>query len=40
VKQAVGMRTGFAYVTGFCEHGNEPNGSIKVGGFLDQLRSS
>jgi hypothetical protein len=24
-------------VAGFCEHGNEPSGSIKGGEFLDQL---
>jgi hypothetical protein len=24
-------------VTGFCEHSNEPSGSIKVGTFLAQL---
>jgi hypothetical protein len=24
-------------VTGFCEHGNEPSGSIKDGEFLDLL---
>jgi hypothetical protein len=25
-------------VTGSCEHGNEPSGSIKCGEFLDYLR--
>ena len=24
-------------MAGFCEHGNEPSGSIKFGEFLDQL---
>jgi hypothetical protein len=24
-------------VAGSCEHGNEPSGSIKCGGFLDYL---
>jgi hypothetical protein len=25
-------------VAGFCEHGNEPSGSIKRGEFLDYVR--
>jgi len=29
--------TGYGPVAGFCEHGNEPSGSIKSGKFLDQL---
>jgi len=27
-------------VTGVCEYGNEPSGSIKCGEFLDSLRAS
>jgi hypothetical protein len=26
---------GYGPVVGFCEHGNEPSGSVKGGGFLD-----
>jgi hypothetical protein len=29
--------SGQGQVTGSCEHGNEPSGSIKCGKFLDQL---
>jgi hypothetical protein len=36
------VRTGFIWLrirvgSGFCEHGNEPSGSIKGEEFLDQL---
>jgi hypothetical protein len=27
-------------VTGFCEHGNEPSGSIKCGEFLEWMTDS
>jgi len=29
--------SGYGRVVGFCEHGNEPSGSIKGGEFLEWL---
>jgi len=31
----VAPSSGLELVASCCEHGNEPSGSIKVGGFLD-----
>jgi hypothetical protein len=31
---------GYGPVAGFCEHGNDPSGSIKGGEFLDWLSDS
>ena len=31
--------SGQGQVTGICDYGNEPSGSIKCGDFLDQLKT-
>jgi len=31
--------TGYGQVTGTCECGNEPSGSLKCGEFLDQMKT-
>jgi hypothetical protein len=43
-KWTVGARTGLIWikigkVSGTCECGNEPSGSVKCGEFIDQLRT-